>query len=342
MKKFLLLCFGWLSIVAEINAQQVTSLPTGVQLCGKQPIVIERLPLSSSSKVLKVTSCAKDFPERHAQWLQWQTATAGEVAFALHPLAESDDLDFVVLQQVGDTWEIIRCMAAGNSDSNSAACLGATGMATFAEGSSETSGCLQTQDNFLAPVEAKQGDKFALLVSNYRSERGFWFEYLGTATPSALFANENATSRNELVAKSSVFTTLHHSVIELRSLNAVRNRVRLSDFRQALQPAFLQQNSYMAGCVNQNKIALIETSYLGNPQPNPTKGAFVLPIYLARFAVLDIRVSQSDSREVFSQQLDAPIGETLLTINSSDWQAGQYIITVKCEGQFLSKTLIKI
>jgi hypothetical protein len=342
MKKFLFLCFGWLGIVAETQAQQVSSVPVGVQLCGTQPIVIERLPFNSGSKVLKTTPCAKDFPERHAQWLQWQAATAGEVAFALHPLVESDDLDFVLLRQVGDTWEIIRCMAAGNSDGNSAACLGATGLATFAEGSQETSGCLQAQDNFLAPIEAQKGDKFALLVSNYRSERGFWLEYLGTAIPSALFSNENAMTRSELVEKANIFTTLHHPSIELRSLNAIRNRVRLSDFRQALQPAFLQQNSYVAGCVNQQKATQTAASFLGNPQPNPTKGAFVLPIYLAGSALLDIRISQSDAREVFSQQLDAPTGETLLSINSSDWQAGQYIITVKCEGQLLSKTLIKL
>lgn len=342
MKKFLLLCFGWLSLSVAMKAQQVASVPYGIQLCGKQPVWVEELPLNNGEKVLKNTPCAKKFPEQHGQWLQWQVATAGEVAFVLHPFVETDDLDFVLLQQVADKWEIIRCMAAGNSDGNSAACLGATGMSTFAEGSQETSGCLQAQDNFLAPVEARQGDKFALWVSNYRSNRGFWLEYFGTATPNALLPIEIATTRNEQQEKGSVFTSLYHSDLEFRSLNAVRNRARLNDFRQAMQPAFLQQGNFLAGCVNQNKVLSNATSYLGNPQPNPTKGTFLLPIYSARSSLLDIYVSQSDSRAVFSQQLDVPSGETLLTINSRDWQAGQYIITVKCEGQLLSKTLIKL
>lgn len=134
------------------------------------------------------SSCLKDINfEKHSAWLRCKVKQAGSIAFDIIPLRSSDDLDFIVFYLPDNNFEHkkeIRCMAAGISmgDINaSGSCQGVTGLSTFSDDTKESEGCSKDKDNFLAPIEAKEGEEYLILVNNVSSTEGFTLAFNGTA-----------------------------------------------------------------------------------------------------------------------------------------------------------------
>jgi hypothetical protein len=129
-------------------------------------------------------------PEKSSVWIRFDIEEAGTVSFGIVPDTLTDDIDFVVftLPLTGDCkWKwAIRCMAAGDKPENAptSLCMGATGLREGENDESEDAGCSDKSDNnWLAPLKVKTGEKYVLLVSNMTAPyNGFKIRFGGTAT----------------------------------------------------------------------------------------------------------------------------------------------------------------
>lgn len=124
--------------------------------------------------------------EKNSTWVRFRVDTSGTVLFTLTPYIETDDLDFVLYRlPEGDCAKkkIVRCMAAGDKPGNpKSPCLGATGLAHSEHDVQEDAGCADAGDNaWLAPLRAKAGEHYVLLISNLSSNAGYYFRFSGTA-----------------------------------------------------------------------------------------------------------------------------------------------------------------
>lgn len=129
-------------------------------------------------------------PEKNSVWLRFDIKESGTVSFVIVPDTLSDDIDFVVfaLPRKGDCAgkRVVRCMAAGDKSENYdiSPCMGATGLNELEKDESEDSGCADKDDNnWLAPLQARSGEQYVLLVSNTSAAyNGFKIQFGGTAT----------------------------------------------------------------------------------------------------------------------------------------------------------------
>ncbi len=124
--------------------------------------------------------------ESNSTWFTWTAANDGDLTFTLTPTVLDDDLDFVVYELpngVNDCSEkrILRCMASGDFDFPSR-CMGPTGLRADEPDESEPGGCgIVTQNNFIAPLQMRQGRSYALMINNFSSSGvGFLIEFGGT------------------------------------------------------------------------------------------------------------------------------------------------------------------
>lgn len=128
-------------------------------------------------------------PEKNAVWICFDIEEGGTVTFAIIPDSLSDDIDFVVftLPLTGDCnlKRAVRCMAAGDTErADISPCMGATGLRDSEKDKSEDAGCRDRGDNnWLAPLNVKERERYVLLVSNSTSAyNGFKIRFGGTAT----------------------------------------------------------------------------------------------------------------------------------------------------------------
>jgi len=128
-------------------------------------------------------------PEKNSVWLRFDIKEGGTLSFVIIPDTLSDDIDFVVfaLPRKGDCAgkRAVRCMAAGDKSDNYdiSPCMGATGLKELEKDESEDSGCADKDDNnWLAPLETRAGERYVLLVSNTTAAyHGFKIQFGGTA-----------------------------------------------------------------------------------------------------------------------------------------------------------------
>lgn len=205
-------------------------------LCDKAPIVVNELSGFGSLSEPNLGACfRKDFTETNSIWLKWKVAEAGTLAFTILPINESDDIDFVLYRLKGADncalKETVRCMAAGpNIGSESEfylGCTGATGLRLGTNIGSQPSGCTKDGENFLSPIEMKEGEFYALFINNFRSAEGFLIEWSGSGsfqpTPEHCLPHSNISN----------FPVLHndgHLVISEPFPNPTSDRVSIAAF----------------------------------------------------------------------------------------------------------------
>lgn len=170
---------------------------TSVVLCDKSTFFVENLnSTGENNNELEEGNCINS--EFASAWYTWTVENSGTLTFVLTPTSPdpNEDLDFAIYRLpngVGDcnNKELVRCMASGESQGNSAAanalCLGPTGLRTGATDISEVGGCMTGDDNFIAPLDMIEGETYALIVNNFSqsttgSNFGFTIDFGGTGS----------------------------------------------------------------------------------------------------------------------------------------------------------------
>ena len=120
--------------------------------------------------------------EENSTWINFEIEKSGALTFTITPHKKTDDIDFVLFRLPKDGnckyKQIVRCMAAGDSEANAGTspCMGKTGLKYGESDTSEDAGCNDPGDNtWLKPMSVKAGEKYVLLVSNV-SSRGPGFD----------------------------------------------------------------------------------------------------------------------------------------------------------------------
>jgi hypothetical protein len=177
-----------------MGQQLYSDAANAMVICSKEPVVVATLP--GPGKDIKENtglSCYKeDFLETNAVWLKWKVQNSGSLGFTILPLNEQDDIDFV-LYKLDAEWtdfkqrSVVRCMTAGKnygeSDQESSyLCTGATGLRNSESDFFESPGCHNAANNFLAEIQATQGEMYLLFINNYHSSNGVLIEFNGDAT----------------------------------------------------------------------------------------------------------------------------------------------------------------
>jgi hypothetical protein len=185
-----------------INVDRIAESDCGKAqiLCDKDPF---RVPLLSGFGDVRDeadNSCLdlyNRFPgatesETASAWYKWKVKDAGTLSFTLTPFGPDQDLDFAVYrlprgENDCSVKELVRCMASGNTQGQSAAlnapCNGPTGLSLTSTDNIEDAGCDRGDDNFAAGLDMKVGEVYALVVNNYSNDgKGFSIQFGGTGT----------------------------------------------------------------------------------------------------------------------------------------------------------------
>jgi hypothetical protein len=130
--------------------------------------------------------------ESASAWYKWKVKTAGTLSFTLTPFGADQDLDFAVYrlprgENDCSVKELVRCMASGNTQgqtaSQNAPCNGPTGLSLSSNDQVEDAGCDRGDDNFVAALDMKVGEVYALVINNYSNDgKGFSIQFGGTGT----------------------------------------------------------------------------------------------------------------------------------------------------------------
>jgi hypothetical protein len=175
--------------MGRLLSAQYADYATALPIANEGRYTIAKLPdAGRNSQEVPSSSCLKGISfEKHSAWLRCKIKTAGSVAFDIIPEQTGDDLDFIVYRLKNgslDRKEELRCMAAGENigDPNSSdACKGVTGLSSFSDDRSENQGCAKEKDNFLAAIDAIEGEEYAIVVNNFSSTAGFTIVFRGSA-----------------------------------------------------------------------------------------------------------------------------------------------------------------
>jgi hypothetical protein len=142
--------------------------------------------------------------EYNSLWLKWICAESGTLTFTITPDVSADDIDFIVYEisntNTCSTKKILRCMATGTSP-GICEILGETGLREGSTDIAEQSGCSVLQDNFLKPLDMKEGLSYTLMINNFSSNKsGIKIDFGGTGkfAPKVL---QNKDFSNEMQAK---------------------------------------------------------------------------------------------------------------------------------------------
>ncbi|HOY13401.1 MAG TPA: gliding motility-associated C-terminal domain-containing protein [Saprospiraceae bacterium] len=159
-------------------------------LCDKTPYSLENLQDVGAERNEVAASCIQE--EFASVWLKWIIKDPGSLTFTVFPNNNSDDLDWALYVLPGGLQDcankrLVRCNAAGESvgrgPAYNAPCMGPTGLSTKSTDLTEAPGCDNGNDNFVAAVDAKEGEVYALIVNNFsRSGNGFTLRFGGTST----------------------------------------------------------------------------------------------------------------------------------------------------------------
>ena len=172
-----------------IRAPQ-SDCPQGNLLCDKSPYSLDNLNGVGNLTNEVAGTCIQE--EFASVWLKWIIKDAGTLTFTLFPNNNVDDLDFAVFRLpngVNDCSNkvLVRCMAAGETTgrpaSYNAPCFGPTGLRATEQDVTEQPGCDNGNNNFVASIDAKKGEVYALIVNNFsKSGHGFTLRFAGTST----------------------------------------------------------------------------------------------------------------------------------------------------------------
>lgn len=158
--------------------------PQAAVLCNQAPFVIPQVTDGgndpSEADDADCLNIAGLPVETFSTWFVWTAAESGSLTFALTPINETDDLDFVLYEFPNGPGDcsgktVLRCMASS--------CIGPTGLNDTATDLSEAPGCGPGDDNFLAAVQMEEGVTYGLMVNNFsQTTIGFEVEFGGTAS----------------------------------------------------------------------------------------------------------------------------------------------------------------
>lgn len=126
--------------------------------------------------------------EKNSTWVRFTIEQPGALRFSITPDVPGDDYDFVLFQipEKGGCKDkiVVRCMAAGDANSEGSPCMGATGLRDKEKDTTEDAGCSDPGDNnWLKPLPVKSGETYLLLVSNITNPvNGFVLRFTGDYT----------------------------------------------------------------------------------------------------------------------------------------------------------------
>jgi hypothetical protein len=183
--------------------------PKASILCDKSSFVVKSVVgAGADNKEMEDASCfdngSPGLKESNSTWFVWTCSKSGPLEFALTPLNAPDDLDFVLYRLPNGIRncsgkQVVRCMASGLSSNQNfpSPCLGATGLRTGDNDTSEDAGCSDNGDDaWLSPFNMVQGESYALVVNNFSDTgNGFSVSFAGTGEfrgPEAKFTTEPA------------------------------------------------------------------------------------------------------------------------------------------------------
>ncbi len=180
--------FTILIFVQNSFAQDYTDCDKAFKLCGESPFLIgdaDGTSIGLPDTGLD-TTCLPE--EREPVWRKWTVVQGGILTFVLTPQSEDQDLDFLVYRSnttnACHDKELVRCMATGSIGGGWGIdrCMGETGLAVGETDTVETEGCLDEDNNFLAPLEVNFGEEYVMLVNEFASlDLGFMLDFGGTA-----------------------------------------------------------------------------------------------------------------------------------------------------------------
>lgn len=170
-----------------LQAQFGQDCETAINICTKQRYKIEDMSNYGAiqERDKDATCFNSQFNETNSKWLHFHIEKGGELSFTIDPILHSDDLDFILYKvdhHGCSSKEIVRCMASGRnlgSRVSSAQCTGSTGLRSHDFDITETTGCNDSNDNFLSSVYTNEGDEYLLLINNYDNSDGFYFKIEG-------------------------------------------------------------------------------------------------------------------------------------------------------------------
>lgn len=170
-------------------AQSFPDCTKAIIVCDKSPFYVRNIPESGIEEITSENACfSEKFEETNVLWLKWEIKNPGILGFTISPNSVGDDIDFALFRlenlQACNNKTLLSCSASGPAlgSADAEACLGATGLKLGYEGKSAGRGCTDDDNtNFLAPVETKAGEFYALFIHNYRSDAGIALEWSGTA-----------------------------------------------------------------------------------------------------------------------------------------------------------------
>ncbi len=164
---------------------------TASVLCNKESFVVQSVSgagndpeEANGASCFGISSGAN--VESNSTWFVWTAANDGDLTFTLTPNNAVDDLDFIVYELPNGPNDcsdknILRCMASGDFNFPSR-CMGPTGLNNANTDVSEPAGCQNiTQNNFLAPLDMREGRTYALMINNFTSTgNGFEISFGGS------------------------------------------------------------------------------------------------------------------------------------------------------------------
>lgn len=169
--------------------QNYSSCETGLEICSKESLKFEFNRNTTNAHDLEIGKClASDYP---TTWVKFEIIEDGVFSFTITPETYAEDIDFAVykLSETNDcnNKTLVRCMQCGmnlGDVKSSIPCLGPTGL-SIKEPSYEVrgeQGCQQGTNNFLAALNCKKGERYALAIQNYdNSAAGFFIDFCGDA-----------------------------------------------------------------------------------------------------------------------------------------------------------------
>lgn len=170
-----------------------------VVLCNKDPFSVESLNSQGDDPNEANGSCIGG--ELASSWYVWECDQPGTLTMELKPsnlgIEEIvDDLDFMIFELPGGVGDCdnrieLRCMGSGANVTNNiidpvstwAICNRATGMAVGETDFTETGGCQDNSNNYIAPLDMEAGKTYGMLINNFANNGlGFSIEFGGTGT----------------------------------------------------------------------------------------------------------------------------------------------------------------
>lgn len=196
----------FLSCIAPANAQTHADCDDPMLLTDMNPVTIDSTFGEGNADDLLGTCLAQEFS---STWFSWQIEQPGTLTFVLTPQDSFQDLDFAVFRfndnLLCQEKILKRCCAAGENvgapASESAPCLGPTGLNLTETDIEEQPGCSNGNNNFLKFLQCQAGENYALVVNDFSSSgQGFTLEWGGTATfsssPEGINSQTQGTSRS--------------------------------------------------------------------------------------------------------------------------------------------------